>query len=303
MKRIIKTGIALLIALTLCVVAFAEIVYPPFSVIENGNVVLKIFKLSNQTQEVKDIWAEMMTGNRTIVTATDTVYRFVLVPENYGVSIVQDSEPNTFKVLATGEDLSKNPLTCISFTRKGNYFEMREVSSIVAFNSKYVVGGSFFNGFSFPTLDYQYVLNYPGTLSIVDDLGGSEGNGGILDWLSSFWDKLLDFFKSIFIPSSDYFKNFFNEIKTAFESKLGGIGDLMHSLSDMFERLKNTTSESSLVIHVPDNQFFPGYKGISVNVLEHVKPLINFVRGVFNSIIIVFTIIICYRKIVSIIKT
>lgn len=295
--------ISILLFLSLFVVAFAEIVYPPFSVIENGNVVLKIFKLSNQTQEVKDIWAEMMTGNRTIVTATDSVYRFVSVPESYGISIVQDSEPNTFKILATGDDLSTNPLTCISFTRKGNYFEMREISSIVAFNSKYVVGGSFFNGFSFPTLDYQYVLNYPGTLVIVDDLGGLDESGGILDWLSIFWDKLLELFKSIFIPSQDYFKNFFSDIKTAFENKLGGIGDVLDSINDMFIILKNVDSESELFITIPDNQLFMGYKGLKVNALYNIKPLTNFIRGVFNSILIVFTVIICYKKVVSIIKT
>lgn len=289
--------------MSLFVVAFAVVTYPPHSTVDGNNVVLSLFRIKSLLPEEQELWKKLMTSNRTIITASDNTYTFSYVPEGYSIAIVADSEPNFFKILESGEDLFNNSLQTLEFTRQGDNFEFKHHANVVAFNDKYLVGGTYFKDYNYPNLGFEYVLNYPGTLVIVDDLGSAGGSDSILDWLSSFWDKFIEMLKSIFIPSPDYFQNFFNEIKTAFENKLGGIGELLGAVSNMFDSLKNVDSESSLTISIPDNQFYNGYKGLEVDAFQHIKPLMFYVRGILNSILVVFTVVICYKKIVSIIKT
>ena len=129
-------------------------------------------------------------------------------------------------------------------------------------------------------------------------------DGGILDWLLSFFDNLLDFFISILVPSEGYFEDWFNEIKNAFEDKLGGLMDFIDEVTNAFDDIANNNgTDSSLIITLPDNWLFSGYKGISVDVLKPFAYLLAWIKNIFNVIVCIFTAITCYKSIINTIKT
>ena len=45
----------------------------------------------------------------------------------------------------------------------------------------------------------------------------------IVDWLTNFWDNLLEFIKSIFVPSEGYFIDVFNDILSSIKEKIPGV--------------------------------------------------------------------------------
>ena len=160
---------------------------------------------------------------------------------------------------------------------------------------------------SLPNLGIDYIASYTGELIIQTDEGEpaeeEPGNDGLLGWLSAFWDKLKNLFVSIFVPPDGYFTDWFNEIRSAFDSKFGNLGTLWDSLTASFAALKTSDANmTGLYLTIPNNHWFPGSKGISVNLIGALLPYVGTVRGWFNAILIVFTALTVYRNITAMLK-
>lgn len=154
----------------------------------------------------------------------------------------------------------------------------------------------------------------PSLFTIEEDTGGTtpppeeNPNAGffntIINWLTGFWDKLIEIVAKIFIPSEGYFENFFNEISLAFGEKTKGLGSVFEGVKSLFDGLNSVTGETALTMTIPNNHFYSGYSGITVNFLNpKLKPLLDTVRSVFNSVLVLFTSIICIKKLIALIQT
>lgn len=154
--------------------------------------------------------------------------------------------------------------------------------------------------------NYDYVWkpvsdSADGKYTVVFDDGDGQNNGGIIEWLKNFWDNLLKFFKDLFVPPDGYFENWFKEIQTAFTEKLGGVGNLFESISKSFESIKDSQkNKSEIMIELPDNYLFDGFKGFSTNLIsKQGYSLLSWLRNVITAIIIVITAVTCIRKVIA----
>lgn len=274
----------------------------PNTVVEDGNTILKTFNVTKLSEDYLKTFDNFFDNNHNLLLfCEDGKYLFVTVSDGSNIDITNSSKPNTALLRTTS---STDYLSVMSFSRLENEFVFENYVKYygveIEFNG--IAMGSYLTttSYTLPNLGYDYLGKYTGTLQIVDDRSPEKEN--IFDWLSNFWIKLVDTIKSLFIPSSDYFKNFFEEIKEAFDSRMGGVSGLFSSLGDIFSQLDNITGESNITISIKDNHFFNGYKGINIDVLTYVRPLIGFLRGFFNASMSIFTIIYCYQKLIIIIR-
>ena len=117
---------------------------------------------------------------------------------------------------------------------------------------------------------------------------GEAGDG------APWWQKL----KELFVPSEGYFSNWFEEIKDAAMEKMGPIKSIVDAFSDLFEKLQHDNTDTSIWIDVPEGQYYPGSPGIKVDILHFGVDLIGIVRNWLTAVVVVFTAICCYKRIV-----
>lgn len=312
MRRWCAGILSFLLFLSISVPVFA--VQLPTAEEKDGDTYLGTFKIAGESDLYRQFWDDWKHSDRNMMLAGagGQFFWFFIVPEG-GTLTISD---------AGGEFFTANFSKATDYIRFSTDVnepgtmkceEMGTISgsSIFANSFRYVVCGTYFNTvqYSFPKLSFDYLVDYPGVLHIVDDIEGETDDGwlgwlkNIWDWLSKFWEKLKALLISLFVPEDGYFTRWLKEIKEAFEEKTGGLSNVFEYVSDMFDDLKSTDfTDSSIKMKVPDNLFFPGYKGITVDLLGAVGPLLRWVRGVFNAIMVLFTLIICYRRLIAIIR-
>lgn len=307
MKRFFALLFVVAIIVSSSVIAYAATL--PHTVVEDGNTYLRTFNIKDLTADQQEYFENIITSDYSVVCHLgDGDYSFFIVPDGCSVTIRDDSHysgcvdinsspTRPFRVLS----FSYNP-SSKTFNLSADTSEVYGVGNIL-----YLAGGNFWStvSYNFPTLDYKYIADIEGRLIIEWNTQGSGGGNwwnGLLDWISSFWQKFIDMLKSLFIPSPDYFENFFNDIRNAFDEKVGGLSNLINSVSSMFSSLKGIDGDSSLSIKIPDNQFFNGYDGLQVDILKPVQSLLSFVRGCINAILVISTIVICYQKLITAIR-
>ncbi len=127
-----------------------------------------------------------------------------------------------------------------------------------------------------------------------------EEEDGVIGWLGDFWETLKDTFLSLFVPREGYFDDWFAELRTAFDAKLGGLGELMDYIKDS---MKGLNGAGELEIVLPEGMLFPGSQGKTVSLSSVLQPLFGFLRPVLTAILALFTIIRCYRKLISLANT
>lgn len=95
----------------------------------------------------------------------------------------------------------------------------------------------------------------------------------LLDYLNPFSEKF--FLKVAFLPREGYFKNYFSDIKGAFDVKIPIVGQLF----DFFKIIATAT-----VLDAPPPQFMLDYNGVHMSiidfsfVLEYRTIIVNFIR-------------------------
>lgn len=112
----------------------------------------------------------------------------------------------------------------------------------------------------------------------------------------SFFSNMAQLFKSLFVPSDHYFYNKVAELNNNVNKKLGGVAQLYHIIENFFKSLNMPDNEANLSFELPNNWFYDGYKGTSLNLFSMAKPFIRLLKDVFNVCLCILTAIVCYHK-------
>lgn len=285
--------------LVLCSSVFAASI--PGAWIEDGNTILGVFKVQGTADAAYYQEIKLSGSNFIFHSVNGQRYYFGAFPAGSTVTFRQVG--SYFEVRCTGL------VNGLLFVSDGDGFvpENRfQIAPNVWYQFSVLVGGSYFVEHDVNTLDNRVVADYEGYLVLRDDLDGSGAGGwwdSLLDWLSSFWDNLLSFFLRIFVPSNGYFTSWFNDVRTAFDAKVGGLTDMFKALADGFGQLSSASSSSSFVITLPSGYLYRGFPGARVDVMQYILPYAQWLRPVFNAILFLFTAIVCYRHLIKMIKT
>lgn len=302
--KIIATMLCVMLCLTVSSVAAAGL--PANFRVESGNTYLETLLVKDLNETVKQTFKDAMACENLMITITTMGYYefFILDPRE--------------RLGAYGLDAG------VSFEIKNQAYEIKSIifkpigDKLEYFTTRLYTPSQLITGanlvfYSPDTISYvsfeayQLRLNIQGELLIVTDEEdynpNPDGGGGLLDFLKSFWDKLLQFFKDLIIPPPDYFKNWFEEVKTKFSEKMGSLATFFDSIGGIFDGLKSKSYEKSKVMFtVPDNSIFMGYKGTSVDLLGFASSWLSWLRTIFNGILVLFTGLICYRKLIALIR-
>lgn len=128
-------------------------------------------------------------------------------------------------------------------------------------------------------------------------------DSGVSDWLGNFWDTLVETIKGLFVPEDGYFEEWFQSLKDAFDRQVGGVGGLLEYIQQKFQALQNGQHRrTSLVITLPDNLLFPGFKGVSGNMLAGLDSMLTFLRNVLTAIVVILTAIAVIRKVIALVR-
>ncbi len=137
--------------------------------------------------------------------------------------------------------------------------------------------------------------------TLIDDRASANDSSsgflqGILDWLGGFWDKLV----GLFIPREGFFSDWFEELRTAWSQKLGGLGTLLDQIRDA---LDGAGKADSLIFALPEGMLFESSGGVRVDLFWMVQPLLKLVRPVLTGALVILTVIRCYRKVIDLANT
>lgn len=304
MKRLLSVGVAVLLSVLLAVPALAYTL--PDTTTEDGNTVLELFAISKGTPEQRAFIEEWKNSSHNFFLLSEApsgvCYYFVIVPEDTTVSII-DRFGDTFWFIC---DKAYRYMGFQPADENGERFPMMLTTSAPGV----MIGMNAFvfktHPMSLPTLSYDYIAQFNGTLMLkFDDDEEPGGNwwDGLLDWLKNFWDKLLAFFIGIFVPEEGYFSEWFETIRAALDKKVGGLTTVLDAISNGFDSLQNPGSTGGLSLKLPDNLYYDGYKGASFNLLEFIQPALVHVRSWLNAIVVIFTFIYCFKKLILLVNT
>lgn len=112
----------------------------------------------------------------------------------------------------------------------------------------------------------------------------------------SWFGDIANFIKYLFVPSENYFHNRLSKLNGLCNQKFGGLAQLYQTLNDFFGKLSNP-APASLDFTIPDNFFWQGYSGFSMNFLQSAGPYLNLLRSVLTAAFFLLTVIVCYHKI------
>jgi hypothetical protein len=136
-------------------------------------------------------------------------------------------------------------------------------------------------------------------LAVSASVGGDD-DGGLLGGLVS---GFLNGLKDLFIPDADFFDAFNADIQNAIDRKTGGLASYFQSVTDQFSGLQTGhLTNDKLDFEMPDNILYPGYKGTKVNLLGGLGGFVTWFRPIFSAFMVVSTIVLCYRKTISLFK-
>lgn len=312
MKRVVAVIFAIVLSLCLTVSSFAFTLPSKFQKVRDGNTYVGVFKTTLMTPEQKAFmkdWFQFPERAICYVSRTANLLYFELfdsaVPLTYDVS-----DPNGAFVMF-GASVSSRYVVFDLDT-------LNPRGAIVGTASYGEAGAVEFGNFvfwlymakncpNFHRYPSEQLLDYVGFLHFEDDGGLEEGGndgGGILDWLTSFWDKFMQMLLGLFVPRSGYLDSWFSDIRSAFEAKTGGLSSVFSSVLASFNSLK-TAPQNRLVLNftLPPNWLYSGFSGKTVNLLGSAGGFFDWIRPVFNGVVLLFTFIICYQKLSATVKT
>lgn len=123
-----------------------------------------------------------------------------------------------------------------------------------------------------------------------------EDSGG--HWWDAFswFGEIANFVKSLIVPPENYWHNRLTKLNSLVNAKFSGLGQLYQTLNDFFRKLADPASVQ-LKVSIPDNFFFSGYRGVSIDFLGSAAPYIRFLRSALSGSCFLFTVIVCYHKV------
>lgn len=134
-----------------------------------------------------------------------------------------------------------------------------------------------------------------------EDEEGEDGECGTLctlgklsKFLLGFFDKLLDFLKKIIIPeNTDFITTGFNDIKKLFDEKLSILSSLKDTMTGLFDDSQSPALEYE--VNLPAT----GGKPMKLMDIQLMSTGIPILKKVISGIIVLFTVLYVYRKIVG----
>lgn len=305
MKRLLAVGAAMLLAVLLAVPALAYTL--PDTTTEDGNTVLELFAISKGTPEQKAYIEEWKNSSHNFLLLMEApsggaCYYFAIVPEDATVSIV-DRFGDTFWFIC---DKAYRYMGFQPADESGERFPMQLTTSAPGVMVAMDAFVAKTHPMALPTLSHDYIARLDGTLMLKFDDDEEQGGNwwdGLLDWLKNFWDKLLAFFISIFVPEEGYFSEWFETIRAALDKKVGGLTKVMDAISGGFDSLQKPGSTGGVSLKLPDNLYYDGYKGAEFNLLEFINPALVHVRSWLNAVVVIFTCIFCFKKLIRLVNT
>lgn len=303
-KRAVSLLLVLLMLSTLCMTAFAVSV-PEFAY-KNGDTYLGTFITSKMSDSNKSILKEWLSAKRTALIRNETgQIHFIIFPTgatvkaslgtNGRVNLLKSGSVNAYGVSWAAKSSSGNYETCAPITFSAGY----------SYTNCIILGGTIFSEITMPTPVTGYIADVTGDFYLEDDGGlfsDPDSGGGILEtiweWIKNFWKSLLDFVKSIFIPEDGYFEKWYNEIKAAADKKFAALASLYDILKSAFQSVESSAALKSLMLEIPANHFWEGSPAMSADLLKWAIPFASGVKGMMTAIIMLFTGVVCYRRLI-----
>ncbi len=281
--------------------------------VREGNTYLGVFMVAEAPLDYLDFWEawKISSGNLMLAASSGLHYWAIDIPDGAIATLRQGSgETLIFECSEPVQYLDFN--YTMSTPRELYPGSLNTLPANTPFHVKYYVSSAY--RFDSPSVDYDFIVEpIEGELYLEDDLGEAippeePEDGGILqnilDWLSSFWKKLVEVITDLFVPDPDYLKKWVEEIREAFESKVGGLTGLVDGFRDYFERLQSADhTDSPLKFVIPAGLYAPGSKGFTVDLIVYSQGLFNWIRSILNACIVIYTAIMCWRKLQKIIDT
>lgn len=294
MKRLAASLLLTLFLIVLLSVPALALPIPDFTIVD-GNTTVGILKLAKESEQVLEFWNKFKASDKNVVFYTNEGnYYFVIILGNEGFTI-NDYGNQEIAITSSGS------MQTLVMTRdpSGDFYNFKRfyiAAQGVQIIANGVACGTIFKtiGYTPPKLSYNYIAEYTGDLAFVDDLddgggGGSEGFWGqIWDWLTSFWQKFIDTLIGLFVPPKDYYTGWFSEIRAAFEKKLGGMMDVINYIKTSLSNVSGDASGLSIMV-----------RGTKVDLLTYAQPLLTQLRLWLTGIVVVWTAIRCYKRLIS----
>ncbi len=111
----------------------------------------------------------------------------------------------------------------------------------------------------------------------------------------SWFGEIANFAKSLIVPPANYFHNRLSNLNDLVNQKFAGAGQLYQILNDFFYKIGDP-APANLVLKIPNNFLFSGYRGFSLDFFGAATPYLSFLRTFLTASFSVFTVIVCYHK-------
>lgn len=116
-------------------------------------------------------------------------------------------------------------------------------------------------------------------------------SGGLFSWIGD----IAQFVKRLVVPDADYFHNQLADLSAHVNDRFGGLAYLYLMLNQFFNDLKQVPNVG-LKMSIPNNFFYPGYRGVTIDALSTAKPYVDFLRAFLTSSFCLLIAISCYHK-------
>ncbi len=282
----------------------------PYFAYEDGNTVLGTFITSTLTDIQKDDVRTFLDGENNLILYVPFEY------ENdwfYLVNLEGTTPPPEVEIRADGfidfyfNTVAVGTVWEIDDSDNITYRHTTTLTPGTSILHAVIIGGKAVRttNMTLPTPTNTYVADITGALMLRDDGGlmsdvevdEGEGGGGILGFLSGFWDALKSAFMGLFVPSNGFFTDYFQDIQIVASVKMGGLFSLYNAMLDAFQSLNGDTP--SMTFEIPANSMFPSSPLVTFNVLGNVGTYVKWVKGILTGIVVLVTAILCYRRLVT----
>lgn len=313
-KNKIKIFITLLVVFLVTVQVSAIDIYSDTFKLKNGDTYLGVFDTSALDAAEKSFLSAYLSSDKCLITyhpnavngSGNGIYYLIYYVDAVSstVSISENGLSELHFNGSAGSVVAKG--TCWSAESDGTlkYLYDSSFSPNSWLSDTVIIGGTAATSINFPSPVSSYAADYVGTLYLEDNSGlmsevapDPDDSGGILGFLSSFWDKLKDFFVSLFVPSSGYITDWYKSISSAFNAKFSNLTALYTGLTGFFSGLHDESSDLSF--SVAADSLYDGNDAFSFNISDYFSDMFGFVKGVLTGLVVLCTIIVCYRRIIS----
>lgn len=145
-------------------------------------------------------------------------------------------------------------------------------------------------------MKYKKLFLFMGLFCLLSLNVYADGETGIS--IFSGLGQVAQFIKGLIVPDENYFHNSLAALSKHLNERLEGVAFLYQMLNNFFRQLNNVP-DVALNIKIPDNFFWGGYQGITIDFLKSARPYIKIIRDVLSPTACLFTAIACYHKLRS----